>query len=67
LQEHNSFRQKIKLCNDNPEMNFEYDILDFLVDWLVDHILNVDMKYASYIKNELYINKIDLKQIIKDI
>lgn len=67
LQEHNNFREKIKQWNEKSKSVFEFELFDFLVDWLIEHILHVDMKYASFIKSELQNQSIDLKKLVNEI
>lgn len=67
LQEHNEFREKIKQWNEKSKKEMENELFDFLVDWLIEHILNVDMKYAPYIKKEISNNNIDVNKILREV
>ncbi len=42
------FHQKLM----SKEIGLSIDVMDFLKDWLGQHILNVDMQYAPYLKEQ---------------
>jgi hemerythrin-like metal-binding protein len=41
------FKKKIEDASDSDMTDIAYEILDFLEDWWVEHILHEDMKYAE--------------------
>ncbi len=50
---HQAFIDKISQLKEqyeNDDVLVDYDILNFLSDWLIYHILEVDSEYADYIK-----------------
>ncbi len=56
IDEHNSFKKKIvdfkeQLFSDNSAL-LPYDVMLFIKDWLIDHILNTDFKYREYLCKE---------------
>ena len=51
--QHIGFVQKVKEFkgkHDTGEVSLSYDVMNFLRDWLQDHILVSDRKYISYLK-----------------
>lgn len=40
----------VKKVNEQPEVNLDRALLDFLQHWLRDHILGADRAYAPYLK-----------------
>ena len=67
VQEHNAFRDKIKQWKESPKNTIEIEIFDFLVDWLIEHILHVDMKYAPYVKNVLSSKNVDIQKFFNEL
>ena len=54
--EHNKFVKKLsemKLEFDSSKITISLEILNFLKDWFINHILITDMKYSEYIKNQV--------------
>jgi len=54
---HHTFEEKIKNIeekNGNNTISLAYDLVDFLEDWLVDHLQTLDQKYKEcFLKNGL--------------
>lgn len=52
LQQHRSFSSKVVAVRDNLRAGIPIsreDLIGFLSDWLVKHILNTDKKFAAYL------------------
>ncbi|MEK6794759.1 MAG: bacteriohemerythrin [Spirochaetota bacterium] len=49
--EHDAFFDTIRDYEKNGSDTFEKDMLEFLNDWLSEHILKVDKKYATFLNN----------------
>ncbi|NFJ54336.1 bacteriohemerythrin [Clostridium botulinum] len=51
--EHDAFVNKIKSINeeeiDEKQKNFLMDLLEFIVNWIENHILKSDLKYKEYL------------------
>lgn len=61
IAEHNFFREKVK--NLKNEIKFDNKIIDedlliFLIDWVLNHILGTDKKFAEELKKSIETNKI---------
>lgn len=52
-EEHDMFVEKVSSWIKDIEKVYDFDLFDFLVDWLTSHILDCDRKYASWIMNNL--------------
>ncbi len=55
IEEHSEFVNsisKFKIKLKKNEVNLSYDIMNFLRDWLQNHILVSDKKYIKYLKEE---------------
>lgn len=49
-EEHKKLREKINEFlshKDNDSLEFAFELLDFLENWLVDHLANMDKKYTK--------------------
>ena len=50
IKEHDLFKAKAtelyEKCGNN-EMEISFELIDFLEDWLLDHLVNVDQKYVE--------------------
>ena len=58
--EHKNFIEKInEKLNKKKSDDLAMDLLEFLKDWLVDHILVTDQKYAIFFKNNNLIDEIN--------
>lgn len=42
------FRKRLETLNDSDLIDFMYEILDYLQDWWIGHILHEDMKYSEF-------------------
>lgn len=52
-EEHESFKRKIKELTDNSKeskLKISFDLIDFLEDWLIDHLITQDQKYKKCFK-----------------
>lgn len=55
INEHNTFRSFINSIKKEDICNIEFDkkLLDFLNNWILHHIKEVDMKYVEFLKKSL--------------
>lgn len=58
--EHDEFKSKLVSFSKNIDSVVVDDLFDFLVEWLINHILKEDMKYSAFIKKEISNKKYDL-------
>lgn len=52
--EHVAFRSRLEELHSEfkgAETGITVDLMLFLKDWVLDHVLNLDMKYAEFMKN----------------
>jgi len=52
-QEHNQFKKKISDMNEkinNNEIQISFELIDFLEDWIIDHVTDSDQKYKNCLK-----------------
>lgn len=52
-QEHENLATKAKSYHEqykSGDHNIAYDLMEFLSDWIINHILDTDKKYSSYLK-----------------
>jgi len=55
VSQHNAFVDKIKKISTefkNGDASISIDLVDFLKDWLINHILKTDTKYVSFFKEK---------------
>ena len=51
---HQNFVKKIKELKEIDEIPDDIDLFEFASEWLIDHILNTDQKYAFWIMNKKF-------------
>ena len=66
IKEHETFLEKIAefMADSSSKLELGYRILEFLRNWIVDHILVIDMKFVSFLKKK-HFTEIDLDEDIK--
>ena len=53
IKEHNKFKGKIVELREkfkNNELEISFELIDFLEDWLLDHLMTQDQKYVKCFK-----------------
>lgn len=55
IAEHNKFKEKvldIHKKHKDEEMELSFELVDFLEDWLLDHLMTMDRKYVELFKSK---------------